>query len=817
MLSDTVAPPAPAAALPALGRFVLRRPLGRGAQGTVWLAFDPRLEREVAIKQMRAGALDAHSLQQWIGEARAVSRLAHPNIVTLFEADVQGEQPYLVFELVTGPTLAQRLRETGGLPPATAVPLMLGVLDALAHAHASGVVHRDLKPSNILLDADGRARVMDFGLAAVGATGAVGGAVRGVAGSPAYMAPEAARGEPPAASMDVFGAGMLLFEMLAGRPAVEETDPYRAIYRIAHEDLTLPATLPHPVDDALRALVQRAIARDASARPADARAFHQALADWLAPQSGDVAPGDGQNSTVEFLLRRMRHKSDFPALSDSVVRIQRLAQSDNESIGSLSNEILKDVALTNKLLRLVNSTFYIRAGSGTISTISRAVALVGYAGIRNLALSLVLLERMSDKQQVAALREEFLRSLAAGALAQDLSPTSQGAEEAFIGAVFQNLGRMLTHFYFAEEAQQIQRRVHTAAATSGASPAGHEQDEAASRAVLGIGFQELGVGVAKHWGLPESLVSAMRRLPADRPAPEAELLRAASTAGNEIAEALMAGDGTDTERRLRAVAQRYQRALGLTPARLRESVERARQRMRELSDTLHVVPRPGSATARLIGAPPEAGTAAESAGSLAPYQIDRAVVSPTDASAPVAADTPRAPSAQAAEVMAAGIQDISNTLVENFQLNQVLHMVLETVYRALGFQRVVFCLKDAKTGLLTGRVALGEGAESVAPRFRIDLASVDLFSAVCQRGADLLIADTAVANIQKRLPPWFVAGVNAPTFLLLPLALSGAPLGLIYADRARAGDILVAERELALLRTLRNQAIMAFKHAARPG
>lgn len=167
--------------------------------------------------------------------------------------------------------------------------------------------------------------------------------------------------------------------------------------------------------------------------------------------------------------------------------------------------------------------------------------------------------------------------------------------------------------------------------------------------------------------------------------------------------------------------------------------------------------------------------------------------------------------------MTAGIQDISNTLVENFQLNQVLHMVLETVYRALGFQRVVFCLKDAKSGLLTGRVALGEGADCVAPRFRIDLASVDLFSAVCQRGADLLIADTAVANIQKRLPPWFVAGVNAPTFLLLPLAMNGAPLGLIYADQARAGDIVVAERELALLRTLRNQAIMAFKHAARPG
>ena len=93
----------------------------------------------------------------------------------------------------------------------------------------------------------------------------------------------------------------------------------------------------------------------------------------------------------------MRHKSDFPALSDSVARIQRVANSENESLGSLSNEILKDVALTNKLLRMVNTAHYSHAGGGTISTVSRAVALVGFAGIRNMALSLVLLEHMHDK------------------------------------------------------------------------------------------------------------------------------------------------------------------------------------------------------------------------------------------------------------------------------------------------------------------------------------------------------------------------------------------------------------------------------------
>ncbi|PKO41185.1 MAG: serine/threonine protein kinase [Betaproteobacteria bacterium HGW-Betaproteobacteria-3] len=801
-----------------LGRFQLREPLGRGAQGVVWLAFDPKLAREVAVKQMHAGARDAAAAQRWLAEARAVSRLSHPNIVTLFEAELAANPPFLVFERVRGQSLTDLLRTQGALPAATAVPLMMGVLQGLAHAHAAGVIHRDLKPANIIVDAEGRARIMDFGLAEMANAP---GSVPGLSGTAAYMAPEAGRGEPPAASMDIFSAALVLFEMLSGRPAMAEADAQRAIQRLANEDLVLPADTLHPVDDELRAIVQRAMARDPTMRPASANEFHQALSGWLAPAGGAdaSAAGAGHNSTLEFLLRRMRHKSDFPALSDSVVRIQRLAQSETESVGSLSNEILKDVALTNKLLRLVNSTFYARAGSGTINTISRAVALVGYAGIRNLALSLVLLEHMHDKQQAVALREEFLRALAAGTLARELSPTAQGAEEAFISAVFQNLGRMLTHFYFPEEARQIQSRL---AGPGGA--AGSDPEEAESRAILGIGFQDLATGVARHWGLPDTLIQAMRRLPTDRPAPEQDPLRAAACAGNDVADALMTADSAEGERRLRAVSQRYGRALGLTSARVRESVERTRRHMLELSQVLQVVPRPGSAAARLVGAPEAPAAAKPEANSLAQFHLDKAVAAaaPGESDNGAEGSVAAAPSAMAsatfaAEQLAAGIQDISNTLVENFSLNEVLRMVLETMYRSLGFQRVVFCMRDARTGMLTGRVALGEGADAIAPRFQIDMAAADLFSTVCKRGADMLIADASVANIRRRLPTWFVSSVNAPTFLLLPLAMNGNPLGVIYADAALTGGIVVAERELSLLRTLRNQAIMAFKHAGRPG
>ena len=413
-----------------IGRFELRRVLGKGAQATVWLGFDARLEREVAVKLITAGAdVDPRDITHWLQEARSVSRLTHPSIVPVFEADVQDGKPYLVFEFVPGRTLAEHLRARGALPPHEALALMLGVLEALQAAHAAGVVHRDLKPSNILVDGSGRSRVMDFGIAARlnDRSGVAGEGL--VVGTPNYMSPEATRGATPTPAMDVFSAGLVLVEMLAGQPLVRERDPYAAMRRIAEQDLALPAELPSTVDDPLRAVLRRAIARDPAQRFADASAFADALRQWMTPRSSENDAAAASNSgTLDFLLRRMRHKSDFPALSDSIARIQRIAASENESLASLSSEILKDVALTNKLLRLVNSAHFTHAGGGSISTVSRAVALVGFAGIRNMALSLVLLEHMHDKGHANQLKEEFLRALMAGSLAGELCHVAREGE-----------------------------------------------------------------------------------------------------------------------------------------------------------------------------------------------------------------------------------------------------------------------------------------------------------------------------------------------------------------------------------------------------
>jgi serine/threonine protein kinase len=184
--------------------------------------------------------------------------------------------------------------------------MLLGVLDALEAAHAAGVVHRDLKPSNILIDAAGRARVMDFGIAARLHDP---GNLDQVVGTAGYMSPEATKGGLPTATMDVFSAGIVLVELLSGERLIRERDPFRAMHRVATEDLRLPEILSSEVDDGLRRVLRRALERDPAGRWQTAAAFRDALKAWLSPGPGatDASPGAAGRSSgaLDFLLRRM--------------------------------------------------------------------------------------------------------------------------------------------------------------------------------------------------------------------------------------------------------------------------------------------------------------------------------------------------------------------------------------------------------------------------------------------------------------------------------------------------------------------------------
>ncbi len=258
----------------AVGPYQIVRQLGAGGMGVVWLAEDTRLQRKVALKTVKGADADTtEGRQRLMREARAAATLNHPNIATVHDVlDVDG-QVVVVFEYVEGDTLATRLQR-GPLTVAEAVEITWQLADALAAAHAQGVIHRDLKPSNVVLSPDGRAKVLDFGIARlvpVGADmsasvpGTIGG---GLVGTPGYAAPEQYLSRNVDGRADLYALGVMLFEMIAGRRPFPGSDAIQLATAVIRDDAPKLTSRGLWVPPQLAQLVERLLEREPSRRPA---------------------------------------------------------------------------------------------------------------------------------------------------------------------------------------------------------------------------------------------------------------------------------------------------------------------------------------------------------------------------------------------------------------------------------------------------------------------------------------------------------------------------------------------------------------------
>ncbi|TXH25610.1 MAG: serine/threonine protein kinase [Elusimicrobia bacterium] len=798
-----------------VGRFEILRELGRGAQSVVYLARDPHLQRQVAIKTLHFSRSDAQQNQQLLEEARLVSQLRHPSIVPIFEAGEEKGDLYLVFQYVPGKNLAEYLRANGAMPAAKAIALMQPVLEAIAHAHAAGIIHRDLKPSNILIDDEGRPRVMDFGIATRREATSSGGGQ--LVGTPAYMAPEYIVHRQISERSDLFSAGLVLYELLTGKRAVPGTDSQQVMERLANHDIVCSPDVSEAIDERLAHLLYRVLARDPQERFASANELRAALDNYLTPAVSAPA-GDGTQSTIEFLLRRMKHKSDFPALSESVGAINRITSLDTQNLSDVSNAILKDFSLTNKILRVVNSVYYRQAGGGNISTVSRAVVVLGLDAVRSIAITVMLFDHLQNKRNAHRLKEEFVRANFAALLAKEFGSrvtTGGESEELYICAMFHNLGRLLSHYYFPDESAEIARAVQQKSLT---------EDHAALQ-VLGVSYEELGVAIAESWGFPRLIVSSMHRLPEGpvrQPETGEDNLRLLSALSNELCD-LVADTAPDPQQRgLQKIAARYAEAVSIDPQEVQRTLNRSFEQVTQFAATIHLnlqqthfgqqIRRWEAGAAPIVVSEVVAARANGVTGALfAESTPDTAPYLP-----PAADDNGLArdalPSSEV--VLLAGIQDVSNALVSDFKLNDVMRIILETMYRAKGFQRVILCSRDARSNQMVGRFGFGPDANDVARRFHFPLAfKPDIFHAALANGVDILISDTRDTKIAARIPAWFQLAVGAETFVVFPLCLKSSPLAMIYADAGRAGELTISEKELSLLRTLRNQAVLAIKQS----
>ena len=521
-----------------------------------------------------------------------------------------------------------------------------------------------------------------------------------------------------------------------------------------------------------------------------------------APQAAPAGAATLREHTLQGLLQRIRAEPDFPALKESMLSIQRIAQSDEAHLRVLSESVLKDVALAGKVLRLVNAAYYGIAGAGSIGSIERAVSLLGLQAVAMLAASLLMFERLPMGVDTAHVRELMSRSLLAALVARELCRDPARRERAYLSALFLDLGPLLVAIHLPEADQEIADRTAELLDQRGLDDHGAEAHDArcaAARQHLGLALEDLAVEVARDWGWPESVHQEMRRLyPArkDRPVPDEDYLRVLCTGAADLAAQLHEMDASpsshdaepEVSARLHGFGVALGVPLGLDLPGLPGLADKALASWRSLGELLAPAGRPRRRSTRRRAKP----------GGLGPAGSKPPVLDPAE-------------DRRLTDALASALARASRLALSEDPLQQVMQDVADELVRALGVQRVIICLRDAR-GALRGVVGAGRDAQAACAAFHVPMGrSTDLFSVLCAQGRDTLISDSADEVIARRLPDWYAARVGAATFLVLPLKVSGRVVGMVYGDRQEARSLVVGPRHLSLLEALRNQLVMAVR------
>ncbi len=554
------APGARPAAARFFGRYQLLRLIGKSERTMLWLGADTRNGHELMLSMPRVQPLAAALRDQWQQAVRRAMRLNHPHLAPVIEMGEQDRWPFVAYERHDCVTLAEML-SAKGLEAADVAGWASQALQGLAFAHDAGVTHGDIQPFMCAISDQGHFRWMGLEVACaaepIGAT----------ADKPVARRPELHE-QRDAAQRDVLAFGLLLHEALSGQQALGEPDIAQVIARMppyGRDIVRLPWSLPRPIPDALRAIINRATDRQERQRYRNARTLQRALEGWL---KAEASQGGGP---LALLLDRLRTVGVLPALPGAAERAARLALMERSRTNELAGIVMEDPALAFELLRAVNGAAAQATGGGPVLTIRRAIAMIGLEGVRRSALSL----RTWPGPLAPAAAQDLQRLVdhckRVGAIARLIRPAGYDDEVVYLLALLQNLGRLVVQYHFPEEAGQIQRLMLPEPSTEpGKTEEPGMSAEAASFAVLGVDIEAIGAAVARQMGFDDAIQQMIRRH-AEATAVRAggddnELLRATASCANEIGDALLQAGVSGANRRgdaLTRVVQRYGRLLSI--------------------------------------------------------------------------------------------------------------------------------------------------------------------------------------------------------------------------------------------------------------
>jgi eukaryotic-like serine/threonine-protein kinase len=503
------------------------------------------------------------------------------------------------------------------------------------------------------------------------------------------------------------------------------------------------------------------------------------------------------SSAAERILTRMRVSGDFPAMANTVGQIGTLTSSEATSTSALAEAVLQDYGLAQKLLRLVNTAAY--AQRSQVTTISRAVLLLGFERVRSVATGLILFEHLQAQAKNLSVIDALNMSFYSAMLGRSIADRTSLAdpEETFISALFHNLGRILVALYLPDEQALID--------------ASNERDpDAAAQAVLGQSYAAVGISVAQSLKLPTKISDTMARLSGSRAhasMTETEKLACLSTLANGITDALAAPtEAKDKRAAIDRLVRSYGTLFAVIDGTIDALVGRAITELKEYSRAFNLA-LPGSAFVHGLGewridslvstAGKDAVVGASSTNGLVEFLEDT-----------VNGEAPET-------VLTRGLHEITNLLITDFALDDVLRVILETIYRALGVgrTRAFFLLKDPSAPVARFRFGLGHSPADTRTWGEVSLAGDDLFSLAVRQHKDVIIRNVSAPEVEPAMPEWYRQKMVAGRYVvLLPLVVDQRVLGLFYIDGDASSAPLMTPALLNFLKVLRGQAIVAIRH-----
>jgi HD-like signal output (HDOD) protein len=516
--------------------------------------------------------------------------------------------------------------------------------------------------------------------------------------------------------------------------------------------------------------------------------------DGVSPAFSDDATG-----ARDRLLQKISAESDLPSLGSSISRVVEMASSGDEAVRNLAHFILSDVALTQKILRIANTVVYRTAAGTPVTTVSRAIFLLGFDTVKTCALAMLLVDGMSGKH-ARSVRVELCHSLTASILGREMARRShfKDAEEAAIAALFKNIGKLLVASHDHASYSEI-----VVLTEGGLAPL------QASMKVLGCSLDALADAVLQEWRMPDTIIHALAPLPSGALKParsRQEWMQQVAAFSSAAASLIPHVSETGQHAASAALLNRFGAALNLDQEKMSELfINVARQSRVLISNT-------GLA---LDGIAPDAVVDDQNEESTEPGLPEELLLAGGDETRLLVTERHQSGKpVNARDLLLAGMQDVTQMMASGqCKVNDLMLLVLETLYGSMGFRFATVCLRDLQSGTYRARISIGENNAARQAGFTFPLtAKNDLFCLALEKEADLMISDSAVPKIRSLLPAWHRTLLpDARSFIVLPLVVNRKPIGLFYADRTQPAPEGVPADETALIKTLKAQIVGALQ------